>query len=224
MAASRRRFGSVAYRAAVIADSPAAYWRLGESSGTTAADETGSYNGTYVGSPTLGVAGVFVGNTAFTSASNKRMEQNSGVVSGVLPFTLEAWVKTSTTTNQNILVVGNSVTRSSGISVAPTTGLAIAYTNGSGGTYYSVSGGFVRTGQWMHVVGVFESTGIKVYLNGIESTLLKSIGSASGYTQVKCGSWLNNDDVTIGDIDEAAIYPTALSPARILAHYKAAGY
>ena len=209
------------YRTAVLQDNPVAYWRLGESSGTVAADVTGNYPGTYVGSPTLGVSGAVAGNTAFRSAAGKRMERNSEVVSGVLPFTLEAWVKTSTTTNQNILVVGNSATRSAGISVAPTTGLVGAYSNGSGGTYYNIYGGFARTGEWMHVVGVFESTGIKVYLNGIESTLSQSLGSASGYTQVKCGSWLNNADPTIGDIDEAAIYSSALSINRIIAHYYA---
>lgn len=209
------------YRTAVLQDNPIAYWRLGESSGTVAADVTGNYPGTYVGSPTLGLSGAVAGNTAFRSAAGKRMERNSEVVSGVLPFTLEAWVKTSTTTNQNILVVGNSATRSAGISVAPTTGLVGAYSNGSGGTYYNIYGGFARTGEWMHVVGVFESTGIKVYLNGIESTLPQSLGSASGYTQVKCGSWLNNADPTIGDIDEAAIYSSALSINRIIAHYYA---
>ena len=35
-----------AYAAAVLADSPTAYWRLGEASGTTAADEVGTYDGT----------------------------------------------------------------------------------------------------------------------------------------------------------------------------------
>ena len=39
-----------------------AYWRLGESSGNVAVDETGNYNGTYVGTPTLGVDGLLVGD------------------------------------------------------------------------------------------------------------------------------------------------------------------
>lgn len=45
------------YYDSVLNDSPNGYWRLGEPSGTTATDETGTNNGTYSGSPTLGVTG-----------------------------------------------------------------------------------------------------------------------------------------------------------------------
>jgi hypothetical protein len=56
-----------AYRSAVLAMNPVAYWRLGETSGTTAVDETGNgHNGTYVGNPNLGQPGAIQGdpNTA----------------------------------------------------------------------------------------------------------------------------------------------------------------
>lgn len=47
-----------AYSSAVMALTPEAYLRLGESSGTTATDISGNgHHGTYHGSPTLGVAG-----------------------------------------------------------------------------------------------------------------------------------------------------------------------
>src|SRR5262249_13962061 len=43
------------YASTVLADSPAAYWRLGESSGSSAADSSGNANGgSYSGSVTLG--------------------------------------------------------------------------------------------------------------------------------------------------------------------------
>ena len=46
-----------AYSAAVLADTPAGYWRLGEASGTTAADSSGNSNtGTYNGGVTYGAA------------------------------------------------------------------------------------------------------------------------------------------------------------------------
>jgi hypothetical protein len=47
-----------AYERAVLASAPAAYWRLGESSGSTAHDATGhGHNGRYVGDPKLGQPG-----------------------------------------------------------------------------------------------------------------------------------------------------------------------
>ena len=47
------------YRDAVMADAPRAYWRFGEASGTSAADQTVFANtGAYQGSPALGQAGI----------------------------------------------------------------------------------------------------------------------------------------------------------------------
>jgi len=42
---------------------PLGYWRLGESSGTTATDYAGSYNGTYSGDITLGATGALSGDS-----------------------------------------------------------------------------------------------------------------------------------------------------------------
>jgi prepilin-type N-terminal cleavage/methylation domain-containing protein len=52
------------YANIVLADNPIAFWRLGESSGTTAVDASpNGLNATYVGSPTLGVAGALSNNS-----------------------------------------------------------------------------------------------------------------------------------------------------------------
>lgn len=71
---------STAYAEAILSDNPAGYWRLGEPSGTVAADELGVSNGTYTGSPTLAVAGaldvdsnggvLFNGTSQYVSVAN----------------------------------------------------------------------------------------------------------------------------------------------------------
>lgn len=55
---------SSAYETAVLANSPSVYYRLGESSGTTATDDSGnSVTGTYSGSGvTYGVTGTLSGD------------------------------------------------------------------------------------------------------------------------------------------------------------------
>jgi hypothetical protein len=71
---SRRIRGSQGRSDGVLGLSPIAYWRLGEASGTSAADASGNgHTGTYVGSPTLGVAGLLTGDadTAVTFGSGK---------------------------------------------------------------------------------------------------------------------------------------------------------
>ena len=45
------------YASRILFDSPVAYWRLNETSGTTATDIAGGHDGTYVGNPMLGQAG-----------------------------------------------------------------------------------------------------------------------------------------------------------------------
>jgi autotransporter-associated beta strand protein len=51
--------GTAAYQAEVLADNPFLYYRLGEASGTVADDLSANmFDGTYVGSPTLGVPGL----------------------------------------------------------------------------------------------------------------------------------------------------------------------
>lgn len=59
------------YRNAVMALAPIAYYRLGETTGTVAKDETGINDGTYVGSPTLATPGWAGGepNSAMATAT-----------------------------------------------------------------------------------------------------------------------------------------------------------
>jgi hypothetical protein len=54
---------SFSYREAVLTDEPVGYWRLGETSGSTAADETGANPGTYENGPALGLPGAINGDT-----------------------------------------------------------------------------------------------------------------------------------------------------------------
>jgi concanavalin A-like lectin/glucanase superfamily protein len=55
---------SLAYRDAVLAKSPVAYWRLGEAAGPTAVDETGNgHDGIYINNPTFGQTGAIRGDS-----------------------------------------------------------------------------------------------------------------------------------------------------------------
>jgi hypothetical protein len=83
------------YRAQVVTDGPVGYWRLGESGGTTAGDETGANPGAYQGAPTLGVSGALASNSN-TAASFNGSSQYVDVPSSVSlnvssGVTVEAW-------------------------------------------------------------------------------------------------------------------------------------
>ena len=237
MAASRRRFGSEAYRSAVLADSPAAYWRLGESSGTTAVDQVGVYNGTYINSPTLGVDGIFAGNTA-AGFNGTTQNVNCGTMAAFLNgrtvgLAIEAWIRTTAggfiagkwgpnSTQQRIYFIrdGNGSV-SFGI---------YGGSGGSGGYRVGITpAGAAPNGVWTHVVGVWVSTtSMAIYINGVSQaityfltgTTTSSLAASTNDFRISsesAGNFFN------GSIDEVAIY-SSLSPARILAHYNAAGY
>jgi len=91
---------SSAYRDAVLAKSPIAYWRLGETAGPTAADETGNgHDGTYLGNPTLGQPGAILGdsNTAvqFTGANYVEIPDSADFSqpTSTVGLTVEAWMR-----------------------------------------------------------------------------------------------------------------------------------
>lgn len=67
------RFGAAAatYSSTILADAPLGYWRLGESSGTVAADSSGNArDGTYVNAPTLAQTGLNAGDAATSVSFN----------------------------------------------------------------------------------------------------------------------------------------------------------
>jgi hypothetical protein len=92
----------MSYESEVLADAPFIYWRLGDSSGTTAVDDSGNgIDGTYYNSPTLGVAGLiaFDSDTAvnFPNSGSTDIKVDSGTwpttdVACPSGFSLECWV------------------------------------------------------------------------------------------------------------------------------------
>ena len=89
------------YAAEVATQSPVAYYKLNEGSGTTATDSSPSANhASFVGSPTLGVAGPFDGATAATFDDVAEYVIASGTTaldfSASDDFSLVVWIKIAT--------------------------------------------------------------------------------------------------------------------------------
>ena len=94
--------GGESYQEAVLSLSPVGYWPLGEATPGTGVcrDLTGANNGTYVGSPTGGVAGPLVGDasTAVTTEATKYVSiPNAAVLHPAGPVGLALWFKRSAT-------------------------------------------------------------------------------------------------------------------------------
>lgn len=231
IAATRRR-----YRAAVLADSPVAYWRLGEASGTTAADEMATYAGTYVGSPTLGVGGVIPVNTAATfNGSTQYVNMGDVFDMGTSDLTATLWFKNTTSAatqsfaGKQIAAVANY---RYGFRYAAG-GKISAFMQGDGGSDVFPTGTTsANDGNWHHYAAVFDrDANLSVYLDGVleasasiaawngknfQSTFPFRIGCVVAADGTSPAGAFN------GSIDEVSIFMSALSAARILAHYQAA--
>ena len=225
------------YRAAVVADSPTKYWRLGEANGTIGYDQVGADDLTLNGNVTRGAEGALIGDpdTASTFAGGTAPGSTTGSAQpGSQNFTVEAWFKTTTSSGGKIVGFGNSSTANSGSydrHIYMTNGGQIRFGVYDGSTRTVASSSSYRDGQWHQVVGQMGPTGIKLYVDG------KLVGSDASATsaQAYSGYWrVGGDNISgwpsapsssnfNGSIDDVSIYEGQLTQDQIRAHFLASG-
>jgi hypothetical protein len=75
---------------------------------------------------------------------------------------------------------------------------------------------------WHHVVATKNGSEVRIYIDGVDRTAPgTAVTLSSNATALNIGRASTGSAYTSGDIDEVAIYPTALSAARVQAHYQA---
>lgn len=217
----------MSYLSEVTADAPNIYWRLGEPSGTVAAATIGTGAGTYRNTPTLGVAGALAGdaNTAVTFAAASLQDVQSAGSAHVAAqdvgdvFTIEAWIKRASITAAYNFIFHNG-SGSIAFRVDITTNLLHLDRAGVAGIVSSTVA-ITDTTTWHHAVATKNGATVKLYLDGVDVT-----GAVTNSTFVNPGqAWYIGSGAGSlywdGSLDEVALYPTALSGARVLVHYNA---
>ena len=171
---------AASYQSTILGDNPVGYWRLGESSGTTAAN-IGSLgtveNGTYT-SVTLGATGALVGdaNTAasFNGTSSTLLAPYSNKLNTAV-FSIECWVNPSTASQANYAAAINNrvATSYQGYTFyAPpnATNAQWQFWTGNGSSWNYQSGPLLISNQWAHMVGTYDGTNSTFYVNGALAT------------------------------------------------------
>ncbi|WP_255513602.1 PKD domain-containing protein [Homoserinibacter sp. GY 40078] len=221
------------YARGVLADNPTSYFRLGDASGTSGlTDSLGVDNGTSGTGVSYGASGAIIGDTD-TSASFNGTNNGRAATSTLQwrdnSFTLETWVKTTTTSGGKILGFGSSATGNSGSYDRH------LYMSNDGRINFGVypnasriitSGKAYNDGQWHHVVATLGSGGMALYVDSVRVAR----NTAVTYGQNYWGYWRIGGDSTWaggqnfnGQIDEVAVYPTVLSASQIVSHYTLSG-
>jgi titin len=211
----------LAYRAAVLADAPVAYWRLGEPSGATFRSETGTgLSMTAAGTVTSSTADALPADAdrAVDLAGAGDLRGSNTAAVQLTEGTVEAWVKaTSPGAGYRGIVV-----KQSAFGLFLVDGVVSAYDWGTG-TNRS-TGVNVADGQWHHVAMTFRSgvaNGTVIHVDGqpVLTTTI-TVLNQSVAPVVGAGHDSGTQRLT-GSVDEAAIYSTVLSPDRIAAHHRA---
>jgi hypothetical protein len=225
------------YFSEVLADTPSGYWRLGEGSDALpAADASGNGNtGTYTN--TIGTTPSQVGALAgdpdtavlFTRAS-------SGYVS-VLDstsldlgdtFTLEAWVKLAATGQATAKHIVSKGVNGYCFRIGSTDKLELLKDRIA---LIVTSTTAITNTNWHHVVATKNGATVKLYLDAVDVTgTVTNATCANNAANLFIGvdntaSSGGTPDATTyfdGFIDEVAVYPTALSAARITVHLDSA--
>ncbi len=224
------------YARTVNASDPQFSWRLGEASGSTAADSSGGgITATYGTGVTLGQPGGVSGTTDTSAALNGTTSGRlaSSVSAPSLPvFSAEAWFKTTTVSGGKIIGFGNLAAGDSSnydkhIYMRNDGRLVFGvYTNT---TATLASANAYNDGLWHHVVGTEGPSGLAFYVDGAlvgSNPAVTTNQNYSGYWRVggdNINGWPNvpSSKYFNGSIDEVAVYTSALSASDVAAHYSA---
>jgi hypothetical protein len=222
-----RQGGTSAYSNAVLGDAPAGYWRLGESSGTTAFDSTGAHNGSYTNGPLLGQASLLPADTAnkavgFDGVNDHVRIPTAESLNPATRVSAEAWIRPA-----SLPISGNFasiLTKAESYSLQ-FNGPRLEFTIMQNGTRRRLQApsGAIAAGGTYHVVGTYDGTSQRLYVNGaqVASTALSGAISTNA-NPLEIGSWNGSEEFFKGTIDDAAVYNATLSAARVSAHYSAA--
>ena len=212
------------YSTAVLADKPLAYFRFEEPTGASPKNEIPSSAVTmFVSSDvTLHVAGISPSGHAVqldaTTASVSVFEAMK--FAGEDSFTVEAWVDLGSATNTSIFknMDNEGADGRVGQWLLLTAGTLRSETWNLGQLILGADLLSAPTQGWTHIV--FLHSGAQkadlVYANAVPGTNYRQ-GTASRAAPASPLKWTGFQ----GRLDELAIYATALSPARIAAHYAA---
>lgn len=226
---------AASYPARVLSDGATLYWRYDEGTSTFAADtgagldngflrNTPSYRQTpaAVSGPSTAIG--FNGTTQYAYSNRSRSQTTK--------FSVETWIKTTTTRGGKIIGFGTNTMELSGkydkhVYMLNNGRLAFGTHKGGGGGQTVSTTGAYNDGAWHHVVATQGSGGMALYVDGqlrASNTQYTTNESYTGYWRVggdNLATWPNRptSNFFAGQIDETAVYPAALTAAQVSAHY-----
>ena len=206
----------------------AAYWKLDETSGTVAVDSSyGGHDGTLVGSPTWTTAGNVDGALDFEiDDGDDRVEAGTFDVSGSA-LSVSAWVRSEEGVHDGRIVFKSTGNDSADQFWGFTIGESLEpdFRIRAGGTRNILAySGAVSPGKWYYLVGTYDGTTMRLYVNGVEvNSMVHSVGGAldeDSTATVALGDSPIGSRALDGRLDDVRIFSRVLCPTEIYGQYK----
>lgn len=219
----------MSYESEVLADFPAGFWKMEDTSGTTMRDSSGnSRDGTYYNGPTLDALRLYSNLTRsvqYHAGSNQYALVSYSSWMNTSDITCEALVHLTSVSTANLLDRDNGSSRSMQFRVYGGKLQFIWWTLGGSGAYTATGSTTLVTNVSYHLAATYDSaTGTaKVYVDGVLDGTASSgalpLQSGSAPLNVARSGW-GGFNVN-GRGSHFAYYPSALSASRIAAHFAA---
>ncbi len=218
---------------AVTTDTPSLFWRLNELGGTTMADSSGSNRtGTFRAGLGFGQAGALTDSSTAIQTGGSGIGYSNNQFTNPQTYSLETFLKT-TANGGKILGLENAQTGwgTTYDRMMYLSGGRVFYGIRSGGAMQVISSpGTINDGQYHQLVATQGAGGMALYIDGAlvaSNAAVIAPDAANGYWRLGGGNltdWPSAPSASAvnGVFDEAAVFPAALSAARVQAHYLAA--
>ena len=210
------------------------YWKLNETSGTTASDASGNgRTGTLLNGPVWTTAGQRAGGLVFDGINDAVDLGNPVAFQLTGSLTVSAWIKSSASPVDDAAIVSKRASTNAGFQLDTTIDKGprtIGFKlSGSAGDFKRYGATPLALNTWYHVAGVYDATArtLHVYLNGQlnDGTLVGTVPTAqtTSTLNVQLGQrpGLPGTYNFAGTLDEVRLYPRALSQAEIQADMNA---
>lgn len=226
------------YDTDVANDGASAFWPLGEPSGSAILDNVAFNDATAQAGVTRGAPGPISGDSTtastFSGDSTGWAVTNSTMSVGS-DFSVETWVKTTTTSGGKIVGYGDGNTADSNSYDRH------IYMDNAGRIVFGVYPGSARTvtssntyndGKWHYIVATLSSTtGMTLYVDGKKVATDSGTKSAQAYTGYwriggdRLNGWPDqpSSEDFAGSIGDVAIYPVSLGLSTVQSHFIDAG-
>lgn len=219
----------LSYLEEVQADSPVAFYPLDETDGVVATDVVGGFDGEYLNGVVLGGPGSVLSETGTSigllQGSATKVDVPYAAELNPAVFTVEVWAQVTGGTSYRSPLTSRADGPQRGYIFYANPSNVWQFWTGSGEQtgWHVLSGPGVVNGAWTHLVGVFDGFTKKFYLNGQEVASADNVlVGPNDEHPLRIGGGATESTGSFffqGQVDNVAIYDSALSAERIQAHY-----